>query len=1285
MAGMTKKAIYFTLDAFFATILIGLALVLISQTYISEVQQPQITYYSQDVVNCLSTIKITELNNSYVDSLISSGDIINLNNSVIEQIGEFYVLNKTDLAENLSRIVSESLIPEKFGFEILVNDETLFIDNTVPTTTDLVSTKRLISGIEKFKPLRGATSKVFLEGIKSKKYSSFLYFGGFVGQGNISGFIDDMPSNANISKIYLELDANSDFSFYINGIQCGGVFGVGTGSMTADAWDITYCNDSISEGAMNNFTIIFTGSLNDAYVGGGFVQVDYYTDEMQQEPEESIMIESLSDIGGIINLYSSFYVPGSLTNISVYLHYFVDTTNQTNNTFYFSVGNSTVYSDSNLSGEKNYTVTAQNISQFMSLASLDQKTVPIRAGFENVSFGFIYEGNADVALITDVSGSMDWRMDSDSTFGAVARNCDDASFNDSTTTRLSVAKCLDKQFALDILNITGNKVGLVSYDDVTHASEAVYPIQDYAVLNQTIGTAVPETGYEGSGGTCICCGINSARDILVQNLSTVTLIASGTTWYYNNFSLQDTPGQDPGGNEWYAYVYSNETQWHTGDTILGATNGYSYSPAVDTEIGSSLVAGVNFVDLTELTADAGTPEVEFSSGLNQTGNTWGTAGAYDGWDSDYGLFGRNGNDIEINFDPNEDSDQSDNTVATQQYIRILAGTNWEDSDGDCTMAGGVGIEINFTQEMYDMLSTPNGKSELSFDWYFDRYGGIDNQEAAWIKVQFGQDGSMNYLGSNIDGTNTPNDASNEIFYCENDVGSYSCPGLISNTSSYDISSLITGPGSYYVIFGAAVDEYGDNDCDENFEFRFDDIRLSVFNETDHYFFRKHFTITDLEQVQMGILNVLSDDYASVYLNGELIDLDLIEHEGRRWNRIGKNIPGNNFFLGDNVIAVHLVNTEQAAKFDLELKGINESRGKAMMVMTDGQANDECSEQGTTGDLDGDGSSDTASDDAIQAACDARQDYGIIVYAVGFSDSADEPTLQGISLCGDGLYRKSNNVSALQEFYQDVASTIISASRHSQIIEVEGEGNIASSILYGDSYIRTEYVPITEPPQFGEISLIVQEKNFDNCTFNLYIPPDIRVADAKMTSYSSEHWTDGLIVNGNQVYNLSWYSDDYTPLGDPFLVNIPVTSLLPGNNSFYIRTGDSPENSTECSINNSIIYTAQFEASVSYSDVLEKAEGCTWTIEFEDGGNKTINVPQLYSGPKTCYYTNASISYDANDTYDDAMYNLMDNLDFDDDGRIYINMDENDLVIGAISVGMIPYPWGPAIAEVRVWR
>ncbi|MBN2422445.1 VWA domain-containing protein [Candidatus Woesearchaeota archaeon] len=1264
ITGKNKKGIFFTIDGIFATLLILFGLILVFSNFIEQDESTaQINYLSKDLVNSLANIKITEVDDSFVKKLISDGNITNLNNSVIVQIGEFYVLNKTELALNLSKILTEKLIPDKFGFQILVNDETILVnDSKSGRMDDLISYRRMVSGFEKFKPLRGATSRVFLEGINEKTYYSYLYFGGFVGQGNITGYIDDIPSNVDIINMYFESDSGGNFELYINEIKCNGTYYPGTGEMTADSWDITLCNSSVVPGERNNFTVMFKGDIGNSYIGGGFIRITYMTSQMQQESFFDSYRYQFPEIRGIINIYSSFYVPGILDSMNVYLHFFANTSGNSTNTLYLTIGNATVVSIENLTGENNVTLTDINLTPYISYSELTSKTVPIRIGFENVSFGYIYEGNADVALITDVSGSMDWRMSSND--GGTARNCNDPDLNLSTTSRLSVAKCLDKEFAEDIINITGNEVGLISYDTSTNTGETVYPTTDLNSLYQTIGNASPETGYSADGWTCICCGINSARDILVNDISATTLISSGSSWLYNDDYLDGDIPQDPSGNNWYDITYSNESDWSTGNAILGATNSYVYSPYVDTEITSDLLGDTSYVNLWENNGDVSGAPNDFSSGvLNSTGNTYGISGDNDGWDWD-------NQDGSGPFGYDDDIEYMNITVlGSEEMMTLRCNYYWGGNictDNDCS--GAYGILVNITQDMYDLILA-GGIATVSF--YYEWADGPGNKfeidDQVWTKVRWTSSISgTHFLGNQLDGSHGEGDADFEIATADNPDNQYF------GYYAQEITNWIESPGLYYLELGGKV--LADNN-DEVGRWYFDNIQIEISNAMDYYYFRKHFTIADLNSVKKGVLNVLSDDKAIIYLNGEIIDIDYEEHEAEYWNSRGKNIEGSYFRLGDNVIAAELFNSEDAAKFDMELIGLNESRDKAMMVMTDGQANLQCAEQGT-------GSS---SQDAIQAACDAREDYGIIVYAVGYSDEAQESTLQGIADCGDGIYRKSDNLSELQDFYEDVASQIISASRHSQIIEVEGEGDIAASILYGDSYVDLDFTPITDPPEFGEISVIVEESDFDNCTFNVTIPQGIRITNAKITSYSSEHWTDELIVNGIEVYNLSFYNDDYTTLGDPFIVNIPSSILNLGDNTFSIRTGDSYENFTGCSLNNTFIYNALLKSSVSYSDVLEKAVGCTWFIEFENGGDTTVNVPPSYNGTKNCFYSAALIDYDQNDTYDDAMFRLLDNLDLDDDGQIFVDLEEQHFVIGAISVGKIPYPWGPAITEVRVWK
>jgi hypothetical protein len=177
----------------------------------------------------------------------------------------------------------------------------------------------------------------------------------------------------------------------------------------------------------------------------------------------------------------------------------------------------------------------------------------------------------------------------------------------------------------------------------------------------------------------------------------------------------------------------------------------------------------------------------------------------------------------------------------------------------------------------------------------------------------------------------------------------------------------------------------------------------------------------------------------------------------------------------------------------------------------------------------------------------------------------------------------------------------------------------------------------------------------------------------------------LDVNGNTVYNLSRYSSDYTRLGDPYTVEIPPGHLGPGTNQLSLKTGDSPLNTTGCSANNTLIYEAAVNLSTPRSDVVEDAVGCTWTVEFESGSISNFSIPQGYNGSKTCMYTSSSISYDSDDAYDAATHDILDQLDFDDDGRVLVNFVEEDLEVVVTLIRQVPYLWGPAITEVVVWQ
>ncbi len=377
--------------------------------------------------------------------------------------------------------------------------------------------------------------------------------------------------------------------------------------------------------------------------------------------------------------------------------------------------------------------------------------------------------------------------------------------------------------------------------------------------------------------------------------------------------------------------------------------------------------------------------------------------------------------------------------------------------------------------------------------------------------------------------------------------------------------------------------------------------------------------------------------------------------------------------------------------------LSSSEKKFMIVLSDGDPTYYCknfSDYDGSGSWGGDSTGASSSETdrnwsiwAGQEACDNN----ITVYTIGFGEGM---SIQGHetmrqTACNDSLYFNATNVSMLSRIYRNISDQIKTTVNYTfQTVTVIG--NITDSWLNPNSYIRLNYTPLIEEPKPNEISVKVQTAQFNNCTASIEIPSGIRVTDAKVTSYSGEHWTRSLIINSETVYNLTSYGTDYSVLGDPYIIQAPSIYLVNGTNQIYIDTGDSPSNQTGCSKNNSLIYTALVPSSTTRSKVVEESEGCIWTIQFEDDTNSTKTIPADYSGTDKCFYTayNHSLlnnSYDNNDAYDIAVFNLLQTLDFDKNGKVFVNLDAEDIEIVITTVYSVPYLWGPSLVKSEVWQ
>jgi hypothetical protein len=525
---MNKKAIYYTIDAMLAGILItgALALIIINPFYDSSYSSRN--YLSQDLLNSLSAIKISDIDHHpFIINEINSGEIDDVDISVLEQIGKYWALEYEYKARNLTELVLSSLNLSSKKITLKMGNDTI-MDLGEGRSSDISVSRRMIAGIDKGKPMAGTSASAYLRRIRDKRMSAYHYFGGFSGQGRLSFFIEDLPEDIyenNISRvdnIYLEGDFQDDFHLFINGALCesspGNVtFLVHRSSLVVDSWNLPHCKHLINESVRNDFEIDFLSSgYSSASVSGGFLRIDYRTDELQQSIKYGENTYFFPGVDGVANIYDSFFIPGNLQEMNIYLHF------ETDQSAYISVGERILAM--NTGGDEDILSRVVherdgdklkvwiNNSFLLNEANFDYEqlsvnNVPLRFAAYEVTSEIFESGDADIVIITDFSGSMmkavaDWNDQ-----GFSVNDC--GRLYDSPRARKShLARCLSADLVDVLMNYSGNRVWPVFFHD-NKISWYNNPEDGLAIRSYISGF-----GPQGKGETCIACAINQAYDIL---------------------------------------------------------------------------------------------------------------------------------------------------------------------------------------------------------------------------------------------------------------------------------------------------------------------------------------------------------------------------------------------------------------------------------------------------------------------------------------------------------------------------------------------------------------------------------------------------------------------------------------------------------------------------------------------------------------------------------------------------------------------------------------------------
>ncbi len=328
---MKKRGIFFSTDALVALMIIFLSMLVI---YPVVKYSKHESYIQSDIIKVLSSLKMEDImkdiNNPYLVGLNSSGKITNLNNSLLEQIGEFYVTN-ISAAKDLAEAVLDD-IDEKENVGIWYDDNLIFSKNTssFETAENIEIDRQIISGIEKGKNTIGFVAKAWIKKISEKETSLFvkgdLMCGGW--RSYSWGEYCATTATTAVYKVNIPENAIIENAWWL----------------TEGAWtpqfSKLYINENlVFEGNINFYQIVdITNYLNPgentarlegnigADDGASHIVVDYTTPDMETFEQQKIFYFNELETKSILHYEKALFIPTEISEINISLNASLDAT-----------------------------------------------------------------------------------------------------------------------------------------------------------------------------------------------------------------------------------------------------------------------------------------------------------------------------------------------------------------------------------------------------------------------------------------------------------------------------------------------------------------------------------------------------------------------------------------------------------------------------------------------------------------------------------------------------------------------------------------------------------------------------------------------------------------------------------------------------------------------------------------------------------------------------------------------------------------------------------------------
>ncbi|NCC70837.1 hypothetical protein EOM09_04595 [bacterium] len=123
-----KKSQIFIFDIFVAFLILLISLLIFFSYFVDSQRSDNLFNLNLEIMNGFTQTKINDLNNVEIRKMFISGEIRNVENSIAQQVAEFYSLNKIELAENLSKIYLSSISSRNINFLVSIKNGSLSYD-----------------------------------------------------------------------------------------------------------------------------------------------------------------------------------------------------------------------------------------------------------------------------------------------------------------------------------------------------------------------------------------------------------------------------------------------------------------------------------------------------------------------------------------------------------------------------------------------------------------------------------------------------------------------------------------------------------------------------------------------------------------------------------------------------------------------------------------------------------------------------------------------------------------------------------------------------------------------------------------------------------------------------------------------------------------------------------------------------------------------------------------------------------------------------------------------------